>query len=489
VAIPWRAAGPARRPIPSRWVVSGVVAPGTPSGVGLNSLLRAVDRTQRPRAWLAIPVAVVKRFGESGAGTLAAAIAYYGFFSLFPLLLALTSIGGIVLRDRPDLQERLLNSALAQFPVVGTQIRADVGTLDGSALTIAVGLALALWAGLGAVRATQTAVDTVWDVPRKDRRGAVASIGMSLVMLVVLGAFVVAGAALAAVPAAAAGLAGGVLAILGSLVLNVMLFALAYRVLLSADVTWRAVVPGACLSGAGWTLLLALGGWFVSSRIASSSDVYGTFAVVIGLLAWIYLGAQLTLFGAELNVVIDDHLWPRSLHGDRTPEEERALRRSAMQEERSKEETVNVTFEPGNGGGGSHPTSPSPAALPPRRALASVIKSVIDGATQLFRQQVELAKIEAAEAVQERARAIALLVAAGILSLFALGFLAASGSSALDLVLPTWAAQLIVAGAFVVIGVVVFLVGRSSMRNAGGVDRTQETVKEDVRWAKQRIGR
>ena len=109
--------------------------------------------------------------------------------------------------------------------------------------------------------------------------------------------------------------------------------------------------------------------------------------------------------------------------------------------------------------------------------------------TQLFRQQVDLVKIEAAEAVQARARAIGLLAAGGVLALFALGFLGASGSSALDVVLPTWAAQLIVAVVFVVIGVILFLVGRSTMRDAGGVDRTQKTVKEDVRWAKQQIER
>jgi uncharacterized BrkB/YihY/UPF0761 family membrane protein len=92
-------------------------------------------------------------------------------------------------------------------------------------------------------------------------------------------------------------------------------------------------------------VLLAVGGVLVGDRIASSSDVYGTFAIVIGLLGWIYLGTQLALLGAVLNVVLDGHLWPRSLQGELTGADRRALRRSAEQEERRPEELVDVTFE------------------------------------------------------------------------------------------------------------------------------------------------
>jgi membrane protein len=313
--------------------------------VDVAAPLRAIDRYQRPRTWLALPIAVVKRFGESRGGALAATIAYYGFFSLFPLLMALASIAGIVLHGRTDLQERIVRSALAQFPVVGTQIRRDVGDIEGSALAIVVGLALALWAGLGGVRAAQVAMDTLWDVPHKRRPGTPASIARALVMLVVLGAFVAGGAALAAVSAGAAGVAG-VVGFAASAVLNAAVVALAYRVLTSADVAWRDVAPGAVLTGIAWTVLLAIGGAIVERRIASSSDVYGTFAIVIGLLAWIYLGAQLLLLGAELNVVRAHRLWPRSLQGDdRTEADERALTRSAKQEERRHDEHVTVGFD------------------------------------------------------------------------------------------------------------------------------------------------
>jgi uncharacterized BrkB/YihY/UPF0761 family membrane protein len=115
-------------------------------------------------------------------------------------------------------------------------------------------------------------------------------------------------------------------------------------VLTTADVTWRQVAPGAVLAGTGWTALLVLGGWLVSSRISSSEHVYGTFAVVIGLLGWIYLGAQVALLGAVTNVDHAKRLWPRSLRGELTPADREALRRTAEQEERVPPERVDVTF-------------------------------------------------------------------------------------------------------------------------------------------------
>ena len=286
----------------------------------------------------------MKRFGELDAGKLAAALAYYGFFSLFPLLLVLSSVAGYLLQDYPDLQLRVLDSAVAQFPVVGPQLRQNVGSIRGSGVAVVIGLLLAVWAGLGAIRAAQSAMDAVWDVPRKRRPGTPKSIGLALLTLIVLAAFVVT-ATLVAWLSTQGGIAGRMIGIVATLALNIGFFALGYRVLTTADISWRQVLPGAILAGIGWTALLALGSWIVSDRISSSGDMYGTFAVVIGLLGWIYLGAQLALLGAVIDVVVANRLWPRSLRGEMTSADRLALRRSADQEERRPEEKVEVAFE------------------------------------------------------------------------------------------------------------------------------------------------
>jgi YihY family inner membrane protein len=238
----------------------------------------------------------------------------------------------------------VLGSAFSQFPVVGEELRNNVGSIQGSGFAVVVGLVLAIWAGIGGIRAAQHAMDTVWDVPRKRRPGTPKSIGIALLTLLVLAAFIVATAAITFLTglAGAANIAVGVAV---SAIVNVLFFALGYRVLTTADVTWRQVAPGAALAGIAWTILFSIGGWLVSDRISSSGHIYGTFAVVIGLLGWIYLGAQIALLGAVTNVVISNRLWPRSLRGEMTSADRLALRRSAGQEERRGDEDVDVSFD------------------------------------------------------------------------------------------------------------------------------------------------
>ncbi len=309
-----------------------------------GEILDRIDAYQRGHNWLSLPYGIVKRFGELDVGKLTAALSYYGFFSLFPLLLVLSSVGGYVLKDHPNLRDRVLDSAIAQFPFVGQQLRDNVGSIQGSGIAVLVGLALAVWAGLGAIRAAQSAMDTVWDVPRKRRPGTPKSIGLASLTLVVLAAFIVT-ASVVGWLGTQGGTVGHVLGIVATVVLNVGFFALGYRVLTTADVSWGQVFPGAVLAGVGWTALLALGGWIVSNRVSSSTNVYGTFAMVIGLLGWIYLGAQLALMGAVTDVVVANRLWPRSLRGELTDADRRALRRLADQEERRSDEEVDVAFD------------------------------------------------------------------------------------------------------------------------------------------------
>jgi hypothetical protein len=231
---------------------------------------------------------------------------------------------------------------------------------------------------------------------------------------------------------------------------------------------------------------------------------------VIGLLAWLHLGSQLTILGAEVNVVRRNRLWPRALVGDdMTEADRRTLRRLAKQETRREDETVSVHFgnggtdgngAPGNGDATMHAgvsngsRSTGPAGPPPwaeeRRSLSDIIRSVVDGVTALIRKEIELAKIEVTEAAAVRAKGAGFMAVAGVLALFALGFAAAAGSAALDRVLPAWGAHLIVAAVFVVLALVLFLVGRSAMRGTPvAPEKTQATIRDDVRLVKERIGR
>jgi YihY family inner membrane protein len=311
-----------------------------------EKLLRRVDEQHQQRAWIAFPYAVMKKFGDDQAGNLAALIAYYGFLSLFPLMLVLVTVLGLFLRNNPDLQDTIRTSALANFPVIGEQISSNVHSLRGSGLALGIGLALALWAGLGIMKVLQTAMNAVWNVPYRHRPNFWISLLRAFLMLLVLGVVTIASAAAGSVGAGSGNWLLGIVGVVMSLALNLILFLLAFRILTTEDVTWGDVFPGAVVAAVAWTVLQAVGGYIVSHQLQGASDTYGTFAIVIGLLAWIYLGAQVTLFAAEVNVVRKRRLWPRAIvQPPLTDADERALEGYAEQEERRPEEDVRVRID------------------------------------------------------------------------------------------------------------------------------------------------
>jgi membrane protein len=308
--------------------------------------VRAFDSFQQRHRWSAIPIAVVKKFGDDQGGGLAALVAYYAFFSLFPLLLVFLTVLGYVLQGDPGAQNSIRNSVLAQFPIVGQKL--NVGELHGSAVALVIGLVTSLLAGLGVTQAAQNAFNRIWTVPFKDRPNFLKSRLRGLLLLVSLGAlFIVATLASGLVTG---GLGGGVLVglvgILLSLALNFALFFAAFRLMTSAEVSNRDLVPGVIIAGTLWAILQSLGGYYIGHVLKGQHGAYSQFGFVIALLVWLHLGAQLTLYSAEINVVVTRHLWPRSLFGPPTePADQVALRALAKVEERHPEEQIEVEFE------------------------------------------------------------------------------------------------------------------------------------------------
>ena len=309
--------------------------------------LRRLDSWQQRSPVLAIPVAVVKKFVDDGADRLGVQIAYWGFFSVFALLLVFASILGFVFQSNPDLQRQLLDSTLERMPVIGPQISGDIGTLTGSGLALAVGVVGALWTGLGVTLAIGTALDRIWDVPQPKRAGFLSSRLRGLLVLASVGAVNV--LATVAVGLATAGGVGTVvtqvLSLVASGVIDLVLFAASFRVLTAAHVTTRQVLPGALFAAGCWLGLQALGGVFVTKVLAGSSQTYGGFAAVIGLLSWLLIASELILIAAELNVVLARRLWPRSLTGELLEADKQALRASAHAAQLDPRQQITVTFE------------------------------------------------------------------------------------------------------------------------------------------------
>jgi YihY family inner membrane protein len=316
--------------------------------MSLGDRLRVLDHAQQQRPRVSFVVAVVKKFSDDGAGQLAALIAYYGFFSLFPLLLVFVTVLGFVLQGNPSAQTSVLHSTLSQFPIIGSQLQENVHSLKGSGIDLAIGLVGSLLAGLGITGATQNAFNEVWYVPHRERPNFLKARLRGLGLLVVLGV-------LAIVSTVAAGFVTGgggnsVIAIVGgvlvALAVNLMLFFTAFRFLTAADIETSQLLPGVIVAAVLWQILQHVGGYYVDHVIRHAKDTSGLFAFVLGLLAWLYLGGQVTLLAAEVNVVRARRLWPRSfLDGPLLDADRRALTSAAEVEERAKGQNVEVEWK------------------------------------------------------------------------------------------------------------------------------------------------
>lgn len=311
--------------------------------MGLTDRLQALDRRQQAGRRSSFIAAVIKKFGDDQGSQLAALLAFYGFLALFPLLLVFVSILGFALQGDPAEQQRLLNGALGQFPIISEKLR----TLKGSGTGLGIGLAGSLLAGLGITGAIQTAFNRVWSVPYKDRPNFIHARLRGIGMLMILGTLsvisTVAAGFVGASSHAALAVVGGVLV---AFVVNVALFLLAFKLLTAAEVSTRQLMPGVLVASIGWQLLQHLGGFYLDHVLKRTSPLYGVFALVLGLLAWLSLGAQIVVLAAEVNVVKARRLWPRSFFSNPLLDaDRRAMTSSAEVEERVEEETVEVSFE------------------------------------------------------------------------------------------------------------------------------------------------
>lgn len=268
--------------------------------------LSRIERAARRHPLIAVPLAVFKKFGDDRGGHWAALVAYYGFFSLFPLLLAFTTILGFLVQGNDELRRWILDSALSQFPIIGDQIRDNLGALEGSLPALVIGLGGSIWAGMGVVLALQGAMDDLWDVPQRARPNFLKGRTRALLGLIALALSTMLSAGVAMLGATGGSLGGvlRILALAGTLTLNTAVAVAMFRYLTVAEVRWRQVLPGAVVAATGWMALLTLGGWLVDRQLREASELYGLFAIVLGLLSWITLGAQLLLLSAELNVVL-----------------------------------------------------------------------------------------------------------------------------------------------------------------------------------------
>jgi YihY family inner membrane protein len=315
-----------------------------------------LDRYQQRHPWAGFPLAVVYKFVDDQATYLAALITYYAFLSLFPLLLLLASVLGFVLQDNPELQRDILDSTLRNFPVIGEELGNPRG-LRGSVTAVVVGAVIAVYGAIGVAQALQNAMNVVWAVPRHRRPNPIKARLRSLLLLATGGVAVMATTVLSALGSAADGFGADIswgasaLATLSAIAINAAVFVLAFRIATAQKLSTRQAAPGALAAAVIWQLLQLFGSAYVARVSEGTSATYGIFALVLGLLAWIFLGAAAVVLCVEINVVRTKRLYPRALltpftdDVDLTRADEHTYTEAATAQRAKAFQTVHVTFD------------------------------------------------------------------------------------------------------------------------------------------------
>lgn len=310
--------------------------------------IRRVDGFQQRHLVPSFVFGVIKKYGDDNAGTLTVQVTYSLFLSVFPLLLLLVTIMDIVLASHPAERARLLSSALGQFPIIGQQLGSNIHALHRSSVFGLVFAVLFLvYGATGLAQSGLYSMAQIWNIPAAVRPNYLTRMARALIFLVELAVGLLLTSVLAGFGTFGRhnfwqGALGEILAAL----VNVALYFAAFRTLTPRQVATRSLVPGVIVGGVAWTILQAVGGYVVGHDLRGSSALYGFFSIVLGLVAWLYLAAEVTIYAAELNTVLHHRLWPRAMvQPPLTEADQRSLAFQVTQNQRRPEEEVITRFD------------------------------------------------------------------------------------------------------------------------------------------------
>ena len=428
---------------------------------------KAAVETARSRSLpFDVAVATFQRFSKDDGGPYAAALTYYAFFSIFPLLLFAAAILGYVVADDPEMRADLIKRGLKTVPILRDAFQPDgIDTIIENRGSIALTAAgLALYSGSGAVVALEHALNKLHKVEQEP--GFVAKRLRSLKWLAILGMLSLLAIAAGSVAGFGQELFGDqpavkvistVIGLALAVAINTLAFASAYRFLPVVQSRWREVLPGAVVAAVLFQALNFGGTAYLARGETARNDTFGTFAAAATLLVASYLIAQITLLAAEVNLVLADR-------DGRDRASDADLRGGVMSQAPTKN-----NFSSGSGS---------------TKSAGQLMKEVTEDMSTLIRKEIELAKQEVGASVSAKLKGAAIVAIAGVLGFFALIFLLLAIRDGFDSFLWTWLADLITAVILLAIGGAGAMIAKKKLATPLNTELTKQTIKEDVQWAK-----
>ena len=333
----------------------------------VERVIRRIDATQQRLTPAAFVFGVSKKYGDDNGGVLVSNLAFSAFRSLFPLLLVLVTLLGLAASVDAGFRQDVIDAVAHQIPQIGSQLTEHVHELRrSSVIGLIIGIVGLVWGATGLAQAGLFTMAQVWNLPGPSRPGYVQRLGRAMEFLGVLGVGVILTTLLASLNTYGKKAAiFVVLAELAAALVNVGMYFVAFRVLTPKGVPTRRLIPGVIVGGIAWTVLQILGTYLVHHFLHSSS-VYGYFGTVLGLVAWIYLAVEVTVYAAEINVVLARRLWPRSIVQPPLTEADRAsMALQALQNQRRVEQHIEVSFDRPSDAPAPDSTPQTPAEVAP----------------------------------------------------------------------------------------------------------------------------
>lgn len=305
--------------------------------------MKKLDAFQQRYRLTAFLWAVQKKYSDDRGGYLAAIVTYYGFLSIFPLLLAGFTVAAYVLAgDHSAI--RTVERHLGSYPIIGPAASELAGeTLKGSPVALIAGVLGLVWGAMGLAQAAEFTMNEAWNVTARDRAGFGPRLLRGLAWYAVFGIGIIGSTFVASLGSILKWSGGPTLSALIAMVLDVLLFLVSFRILTPRVATLRQLAPGAIAGGVIWSILTGVG-IGLTHKLSHANTLYGSFAPVLALLAFLYLAARLTILAIEANVVRAQKLWPRSLTGDNVAADREQLLNLARRQEKVEDQRVLVEF-------------------------------------------------------------------------------------------------------------------------------------------------
>ncbi len=291
-----------------------------------QSFIEKLDRYQQKHKSAGLPFAVIKKYSEDQSGRWAAMFAYYSFLALFPLLLVLTTTLKLLIHNNSHLSSQVIHGALTYFPDFGHDLQQNIHGIGKTGIALVIGLLLTIFGARGVADVLRTSLDHIWQVPRGKRIGFPRSIFRSLGIVVIGGT----GLLIAPIAADYALVFGNndlsrFLSIIVTLIVLFLVIILVIKMSLSLSMPFRQIWVGAAIAAVCLEILQLLGSYIVGRELKNLDSLYGTFAIVLGLLYWLYLQAQVLFYVFEFDSVRVFRLSPRSMRPPMTDADHKAF--------------------------------------------------------------------------------------------------------------------------------------------------------------------